>query len=308
MNRLHGLAEAAAYLPTELGYVPTRHVVIMAQKSNGAILFTGAVAADENAEAGIRKTAAVAARHHAAKVVAFTFGLDRFAANRWHRTVREVMTGVGLIVAEVARVEHSRIWIGREGGEGTQVPRLDSSANLLEATANSRPAPTREDMVAEWQATGTLVPFGAVTAGQGAQAWHDLLSGETLDDEAMCAALGLIDSLPGRDCVLSAFGGLMKPEDCPTIMQPARDLITPAVRDTPLPLLLARIQPLVRQADPAHATNALIVAAVVSWYGGNNAISAICVGRVLDADPTHSLARLLHEAVSAGLPAPTRTP
>jgi len=72
----------------------------------------------------------------------------------------------------------------------------------------------------------------------------------------------------------------------------------PAHRDAHIRLWTA----LTRRAQPGHVAAAASLLAFTAWQSGDGALANIALDRALADDPGYTMARLLRDALAAGLP------
>lgn len=128
--------------------------------------------------------------------------------------------------------------------------------------------------------------------------------GEALEDKRVRDAV-LVTLVPGTGEVAEAFcasDGRERAEDVGLVV---RLIVDPEVAIAPDTAVLEPARAVLRQVV-AHRENgsapALTLLGLTAWWSGHGAEAGVWTDRALEVDPYHPLARLVREALDAGLP------
>ncbi|MGP7961103.1 DUF4192 domain-containing protein [Sanguibacter sp. A247] len=128
--------------------------------------------------------------------------------------------------------------------------------------------------------------------------------GEALEDKTVRDAV-LVTLVPGTGTVAARFCASDGRESNDEVGLAVRAIADPEVALAPDPALLEPARGVLRHVV-AHreggSAPALTLLGLTAWWTGHGAEAAVWIDRALEADPHHSLARLVREALDAGLP------
>ena len=181
------------------------------------------------------------------------------------------------------------------------------------AREHALPLPDAEGGSGGWRARSLAEWRGAVRAAQRDASAPGTVRGrptrygrigEALEDKRVRDAV-LVTLVPGTGDVAEIFcasDGRERTEDVGFVV---RVIVDPEVAIAPDAALLEPARAVLRQVV-AHRDNgsapALTLLGLTAWWTGHGAEAAVWIDRALEVDPFHSLARLVREALDAGLP------
>lgn len=317
--RVGSAAAFLAVLPHLLGFVPaTSLVVVGVTPHDGRVGLTlryelpDPPADDMAARIGAHATA-VLAGHRQRSVLLVGYGPARLAAPVL-AVVHAAACRADLDVLDVLRVQNGRYW---------PHPRPSSAVPPADLTRSDRGTPVDPNHPAAGAlaaAGGPVLPDRSALAASVHGAAAASMRAATRRAENHTADLA---GATGRAAVAAAIAayrrgvGVLDDDEVARLSVALRSL---PVRDD----AWARMDPthraahrrlwadVLRRACRRHLAAPACLLAVVAWQGGDGALANVALDRALAADPHHSLALLLRDAIHAGAPpsyaAPPMTP
>lgn len=335
MASLHGIGEIVAYVPYQLGFVPSHSVAVIGMRDR-TVVVTGRV--DRPSSGG----AAALARHIAATFSqvqpddVLVLCYDGFgAADRLFVTeLRSLLTERAADVSHVAQVRGVAQWRAEQCGcgrcprEWQRVPAAAGVEPVAERVVQGVvPANSRAELARRLELRHPLVAC-AVGARIASREPLDIRTAEVLPPvlvdggtavhqlpvDVLAAASVAIQDVLVRDQVLA----WLMPDFLPGEAVPADEPIDPHhlglppmwLRDVdsfddPVASVAHRLEEWAACIPPVLCVPVLLLAAALQWTTGNGVVAGLAVDRALDIDPTCRLARLFERALDAGL-RPTR--